>query len=113
MVNDLRGRFGEGTNSPCSSSSSSLFTSNCADTVAETGRVARTAADLTKSSQKYRTLRSVTSKVLEAERGYKEAHCAQNPTTSSTRSKCLAHGAVIAQAPVDLHQGVVAGLSGN
>ncbi|MDT9691461.1 hypothetical protein Q5762_24590 [Streptomyces sp. P9(2023)] len=55
----------------------------------------------------------MTSKVLEAERGYKEAHCAQNPTTSSTRSKCLAHGAVIAQAPVDLHQGVVAGLSGN
>ncbi|MGP3634867.1 hypothetical protein ACTU45_16095 [Streptomyces sp. 24-1644] len=55
----------------------------------------------------------MTTKVLEAERGYNEADCAQNPSASSTRSTCLDHGAVIAQAPVDLHQGVVAGLSGN
>ncbi|MEI5034931.1 hypothetical protein RB201_26460 [Streptomyces sp. S1A(2023)] len=112
LVNGLRDKYGEGTNSPCSSSSTGLFTDSCAATVAETRRVAWTAADLTRSDAQYKTLRSVTDKVLEAERGYKEAGCARNPEPASQRARCLTYGAVIAQAPVDLHQGVVAGLSG-
>lgn len=113
MIDDLRSRFGEGANSPCSSSSSKLFTSRCSEAVEETGRIARAAVDLIQSSAKYETLRSVTDRVLTAERGYAEAQCSQSPSDPSQRAKCLDHGAVIAQAPVDLHQGVVAGLLGN
>ncbi|MFD7750353.1 hypothetical protein ACFV2V_31025 [Streptomyces sp. NPDC059698] len=112
-INHLRNTFGEGTNSPCSSASPKLFTSDCAQAVEETAGVARAAVKQIEGAGKYATLRLVADKILDAERGYSAARCSVGPSDPSVRAQCLGHSAVIAQAPVDLHQGVVAGLAGN
>ena len=65
------------------------------------------------SSQGYVTLRAVADKITKAINGYGVSRCSLNPSDPRQRTKCLDYGAVIAQAPVDLHQVVVAGLSEN
>ena len=113
LIAELQRDFGEGTNSPCSSSSSELFTSRCSDATQATERVVQAAIDAMGYSRGYVTLRAVADKVTKAINGYGASRCSLNPADPSQRTKCLDYGAVIAQAPTDLHQGVVAGLSGN
>jgi hypothetical protein len=106
-------KFGEGTKSPCSASSSSLFSSDCAEAVSATSDVLEATNTALPSSGGYATLRSVLKTAGLAVDGYEDEKCAENPSDAATRTACVSHGAVIAQTPADLHNALRAGLAGN
>lgn len=112
LIAELQRAYGEGGNSPCAAASSELFTGRCSEAVKATADVARTAVEEIGPGDDYETLRRVTGEVLAADRGYRLERCDTDPKDAAVRAQCLQHGAVIAQAPTDLHQGVVAGLLG-
>lgn len=113
LIAELQLTYGEGANSPCAAASPDLFTGRCSEAVEATAAVARTAAEKIGPGDGYETLRRVTGEVLAADRGYRLERCSTDPADTAARAQCLEHGAVIAQAPTDLHQAVVAGLLGN
>ncbi|MEU7292311.1 hypothetical protein AB0A76_03755 [Streptomyces exfoliatus] len=105
---------GEGTKSPCRPSAETLFGEKCLAAATSIGSIAGAALAEIKGVAKpgFATLRQASSHTVAAVGGYTELGCADNPTDPSTRSKCVDHASVIAQAPTDLADGLRLGLIG-
>ncbi|MEU3049908.1 hypothetical protein ABZ705_25925 [Streptomyces sp. NPDC006984] len=105
-------RFGSGTNSPCSTSSSQMFTAQCKAAADATSDAAGLALSEINGREGFATLDSVARKIQAAVRTYATLGCATGPTAADTRKACLEPAAVIAQGFPDLRSGANLGLAG-
>ncbi|WP_225848302.1 hypothetical protein [Streptomyces sp. HPF1205] len=104
--------FGSGSNSECSTSRASMFTSACAATAEVVGRDADQALRTVSGKPGFATLRSVAKRLRQAVDRYDALGCAHDPRGSSVRHRCLDPAAQIAQGDADLRDGVNMGLAG-
>lgn len=111
-LNSNEERFGSGTNSPCSTSRSSMFTSACADVATAVGQDAKAALAAISGKSGLATLRSVATRLQQAADRYDSLGCAHAPSDTSVRHQCLDPAAQIAQGYPDLRDGVNMGLAG-
>jgi hypothetical protein len=112
FLNAHEERFGSGTNSPCSTARSSMFTSACGDVATVVGQDAARAAAAVSGKSGFATLRSVATRLQQAVDQYTALRCAHAPGDTSVRHQCLAPAAQIAQGEPDLRDGVNMGLAG-
>jgi hypothetical protein len=104
--------FGSGTNSPCSTSRASMFTSACQDAAnAVNDDAAESLAEIA-GKPGFATLRSVATELQKAVGLYTGLGCAHAPGDAEVRHQCLAPAAQIAQGETDLRGGVNMGLTG-
>lgn len=104
--------YGEGTNSPCSTSSAQMFSKTCAQAVAATGKDATLALTQIQGRNGFATLTTVARNLQSAVHTYQQLGCATKTTSDTTRHACLVPAATIAQGFPDLQNGVTLGLSG-
>ncbi|MFE0703172.1 hypothetical protein [Streptomyces sp. NPDC058872] len=114
LIDQHLAAHGEGTKSPCRPTAESLFDEKCLAAATSIGAIAEAAlAEIEGVDEPgFATLRQASAHTAEAARGYAELDCADNPQDPATRSKCVDHGSVIAQAPRDLMDGLRLGLAG-
>ncbi|MGW6459231.1 hypothetical protein ACWF94_25460 [Streptomyces sp. NPDC055078] len=113
QIDSIAYAFGEGTNSPCSSASTKLFTESCAEMVDAAGKLAQNVLTEIKGKQvDYATSRRVAVSVRNAAEQYQKLSCGTLPSRVSVQEECRKHGAVIAQSPADFQDGVNLGLAG-
>ncbi|MFB7454504.1 MULTISPECIES: hypothetical protein [unclassified Streptomyces] len=105
-------QFGSGANSPCSTSSSQMFTTKCKAAADATSEAADLALSEINGREGFATLDSVARKIQAAVRTYETLGCATGPTAADTRKACLEPAAVIAQGFPDLRSGANLGLAG-
>lgn len=111
-LNGNEDRFGSGTNSPCSTSHASMFTSACQSVADAAGQDAARALAAISGKSGFATLRSVATRLQQAVDKYTTLRCAHAPSDTSVRHQCLDPAAQIAQAESDLRGGVNMGLAG-
>jgi hypothetical protein len=105
-------RFGTGTGSPCSTSSSRMFTEECGEAATATSDAAALALTEIDGRDGFATLDSAAHDIQTAVRSYQELGCASAPTAELTRQACLDPAAVIAQGFPDLRGGANLALAG-
>jgi hypothetical protein len=111
-VSAVEKEFGSGVNSPCSTSSSKLFTAKCQAASDATSDAAGLALREIDGRAGFATLTSTARRLQTAVRQYDQLECATGPTAAGTRHACLAPAAVIAQGLDDLRDGANLGLAG-
>lgn len=112
QLNAHEEHFGSGTNSACSTSQSSVFTSACADIATVVEQDANQALTAVSGKSGFATLRSVAKRLQQAVGEYNALGCAHDPSNYSVRHRCLEPAAQIAQGDNDLRDGVNMGLAG-
>jgi hypothetical protein len=105
-------QFGSGMKSPCSTSSSQMFTAKCEAAADATSRAAGLALSEIHGRAGFATLDSVARKLQADVRAYEDLGCATAPTATGTRKACLGPAAVIAQGFDDLRDGANLALAG-
>lgn len=105
-------KFGSGVNSPCSTSSSDLFTAACRAAAEATSSAAGLALREIDGRAGFATLDSTARRLQTAVRQYEQLGCASRPAAAETRHACLAPAALIAQGLDDLRDGANLALAG-
>lgn len=111
-ISAVEKEFGSGVNSPCSTSSSKLFTAKCQAAADATSGAASLALREIDGRAGFATLTSTARRLQTAVRQYDQLGCATGPTAAGSRHACLAPAAVIAQGLDDLRDGANLGLAG-
>ncbi|MCX5189038.1 hypothetical protein [Streptomyces sp. NBC_00268] len=104
--------FGSGVNSPCSTSSSELFTAKCRAAADATSSAAGLALREIDGRAGFATLASTARRLQVAVQQYEQLGCATGPAAADTRHACLAPAALIAQGLDDLRDGANLALAG-
>ncbi|MGJ5756652.1 hypothetical protein [Streptomyces puniciscabiei] len=111
-ISAVEEEFGSGVHSPCSTSSSKLFTAKCQAAADATSGAAGLALREIDGRAGFATLTSTARRLQTAAQQYDQLGCATGPTAAGTRHACLAPAAVIAQGLDDLRDGANLGLAG-